>query len=90
MALYHFREKIMKVKKNCVVGDPVLLDRYTSDWASIRLHPITFYRRLDVFRKSLKKVKGFYAEIDSGQFVSIRFSEQDDITAFYKTHKEYV
>ena len=80
----------MKVKKNCIMGDPVMLDRYTAKWATVRLHPLTFYRRLDLFRSSLGKVKGLYAEIDSGQFVSIRFSEQDDIKEFYKTHEEYV
>jgi len=80
----------MKQEGKCIVGDPVRLDNYTSDWLSIRLHPTTFYRRFDEFQQGFKNVKGFYAEIDMGQFVVIRFSEKDDITAFHRRHHEYI
>jgi hypothetical protein len=57
---------------------------------SVRLHPTTFYRRIDEFYESLSKAKGLYAEIDMGQFVVIRFSEKDDVTAFHRRHHEYI
>lgn len=80
----------MKQKGQCVIGDPVRLDNYTTDWMSIRLHPATYYRRQEEFQKGLKSVKGLYAEIDMGQYVVIRFSEKSDMTAFHKRHHEYV
>ena len=80
----------MKQKGNCLLGDPVLLSNYTAKWESIHVHPTTFYRRLDRFQKGFKKVKGFYVEIDMGDFVVIRFSEKDDLTAFHKMHHEYI
>jgi hypothetical protein len=80
----------MKQKGRCIVGDPIQVDNYTSDWVSVRLHPATFYRRHDEFQEGFKNVKGFYAELDLGQFVIIRFSEKDDMTAFHRMHHEYV
>ena len=80
----------MKQKGKCIVGDPVRVDSYTSDWISVRLHPAMFYRRFDEFQKGFKTIKGLYAEIDMGQFVVIRFSEKNDMTAFHKRHHEYV
>ncbi len=80
----------MKQEGRCIIGDPVRLDSYTSDWLSVRLHPTIFYRRLAEFQKGFKTVKGLYAEIDMGQFVVIRFSEKTDLTAFHKRHHEYV
>lgn len=80
----------MKQKGNRLIGDPVTLDSYTADWESVRLHPTTFYRRLDLFQKGFKKVKGLYTEIDMGQFVTIRFSEKDDLTEFHRMHHEYL
>jgi len=80
----------MKQQGRCIVGDPVTVDSYTADWMSVRLHPTTYYRRFDEFQKGFKRVKGLYAEIDQGQFVVIRFSEKDDMTAFHKLHHEYV
>ena len=80
----------MKQQGRCIIGDPVSLDSYTADWESVRLHPATFYRRLEEFQKGFKSVKGLYAEIDMGQFVVIRFSEKADMTAFHKMHHEYV
>ena len=80
----------MKQKGNCLIGDPIRLDRYTSDWECIRLNPSVFYRRLNEFQKSFKKVKGFYAEIDMGQFICVRFSDKQDLTEFCRIHHEYV
>lgn len=80
----------MKQQGKCIIGDPVRVDSYTSDWSSVRLHPAVFYRRQAEFQKGFKTVKGLYAEIDMGQFVVIRFSEKNDMTAFHKRHQEYV
>lgn len=80
----------MKQQGRCIVGDSIRIDSYTSDWAAVRLHPATFYRRFDEFQKGFAAVKGLYVEIDMGQFVIIRFSEKEDMTAFYKRHHEYV
>jgi hypothetical protein len=80
----------MKQKGNCLVGDPIALDNFTSGWESVRLHPTIFYRRLDQFRKGLKKINGLYVEIDMGQFIMIRFSEKDDLTEFHRLHHEYL
>ena len=83
-------KEIMKQEGKCIVGDPVRLDNYTSNWMSIRLHPATFYRRIEEIQKGLKTAKGLYAEIDMGQFVVIRFSEKADLTAFHRRHHEYI
>jgi hypothetical protein len=80
----------MRQEGRFIIGDPVRLDNYTSDWASVRLSPATYYRRIDDFKKGLKTIKGLCAEIDMGQFVVIRFSEKNDMTAFHKKHHEYI
>ena len=80
----------MKQKGKSIIGDPVQVDNYTTDWTSIRLHPSVFYRRQEELRKGFKLVKGLYAEIDMGQFVVIRFSEPADMTAFHQRHREYI
>ena len=80
----------MKQQGRCLTGDPIRVDSYTADWMTVRLHPITFYRRLEEFEEGFKKVKGLYAEIDMGQFVLIKFSEKDDVTAFHRRHHEYL
>ena len=80
----------MKQQGRCIVGDPVRIDSYTSSWMSVRLHPATFYRRIEEFESGFDSVKGFYAELDMGQFVVIRFSEKSDMTAFHRRHKEYM
>jgi len=80
----------MKQRGKCIIGDPIIVDSYTSDWATVRLHPAIFYRRQDEFQKGFKAMKGLYAEIDMGQFVIIRFSEKDDLTAFHRRHHEYI
>jgi hypothetical protein len=80
----------MKQQGRCIIGDPISVDSYTTDWLSVRLHPTTFYRRYDEFQRGLKTVKGLYAELDFGQFIILRFSEKDDMTAFHRRHHEYV
>jgi hypothetical protein len=80
----------MKQEGKCIVGDPISVDSYTADWISVKLHPTMFYRRLNEIQKGFKSVKGLYAELDMGQYVVLRFSEKDDVTAFYKRHHMYV
>lgn len=80
----------MKQKGHCIVGDIVSVDSFTSNWLSVKLHPATFYRRMNEFQESFKLVKGLYAELDLGQYVVIRFSEKDDVTAFHRCHHEYL
>jgi len=80
----------MKQLGKCIIGDPVRLDRMTSDWLSVKLHPATFYRRLAEIEKGFGNVKGLYTEIDMGQYVSIRFSEKDDLTNFHRLHHQYI
>lgn len=80
----------MKQAGRRLIGDPIRVDNYTADWLSVRLHPTTFYRRLEEFQEGFDKVKGLYAEIDMGQFVVIRFSEKEDVTAFHRRHHEYI
>jgi hypothetical protein len=80
----------MKTSGRCVVGDTVDLDRYTSDWLSLRIHPVTFYRLLDEIRTTLSTVVGLYTEIDDGDFVWIRFSDRNDLIEFRKVYHEYL
>ena len=80
----------MKQRGKCIAGDPIIVDSYTAKWESVRLHPTIFYRRIDEIQKGFKSVKGLYAEIDMGQFVVIRFSEKEDLTAFHRRHHEYI
>lgn len=80
----------MKQEGRCIVGDPIKVNSYTADWLSVRLHPTTYYRRLEEFDRGFEQVKGLYAELDLGQFVLIRFLEKDDLTAFYRRHHQYV
>lgn len=80
----------MKQQGRCITGDPIRVDSFTSDWMSVKLHPTTFYRRLEQFDQGFENMKGLYAEIDMGQFVVIRFSEKDDVTAFHRRHHEYL
>lgn len=80
----------MKQQNRAIVGDTIKIDSYTSDWAQVRIHPTTYYRRYDSFLKGFKKVKGFYAELDLGSCVIIRFSDKDDVASFHKLHHEYI
>jgi len=80
----------MKQQGHKIVGDTVKIDSYTSEWPQVRLHPTVFYRRMDEFTKGFSSVKGLYAELDLGQFVSIRFSDKNDVTNFHRLHHEYV
>lgn len=80
----------MKQQGRCIVGDPVRVDNYTAGWTSVRVRPATFYRRLDEFQEGFKHVKGLYAEIDQGEFVIVKFSEKEDLTAFHRRHHQYI
>ena len=80
----------MKQVGQCITGDPVVVDAYTSTWMSVRMHPASYYRRQTEIIKSLEKSRGFYTEIDMGEFVVIRFSEKDDVTEFHRCHHEYL
>ena len=80
----------MKQVGNCIIGNLTSVDRFTAEWMSVKLHPATFYRRMDQFQESLKSVKGLYAEMDLGEYVVIRFSEKEDVTSFHRKHHEYV
>lgn len=80
----------MKQKGQEIIGDPIKVDSYTSSWSQVRLHPSVFYRRYDQFLRGFNNVSGLYAELDFGQYISIRFSEKKDVTAFHKLHHEYL
>lgn len=80
----------MKLQGKCIVGDPISVESYTSDWMSVRVHPTTFYRRQEEIHDGFKNTKGLYAEIDLGQYIIIRFAEKDDMTAFHRLHHEYL
>lgn len=80
----------MKQQGKCITGNPISVDSFTHDWMSVRMHPTSYYRRQEEILESLNKSKGLYAEIDQGQFVVIRFSEKDDVTAFHRRHHDYI
>jgi hypothetical protein len=80
----------MKQQGKCIVGDPVKINNLTRDWETVRIHPLVFYRRQDTFLDGLKASKGLHACVDMGQFILIRFSDKEDLTAFYRRHHEYV
>lgn len=80
----------MKQQNKCLTGDPIRVARYTSSWLSVRIHPASYYRRLDDFLESLNKTKGMYAILDTGPYVLIKFAEKDDLTAFHRQHHQYV
>jgi hypothetical protein len=80
----------MKQKGKCITGDPIIVDSYTCDWMSVRIHPGSYYRRQEEIAAGLEKAKGCYAEIDMGQYVVIRFSNKDDMTEFHRLHHSYV
>ncbi len=80
----------MKQQGKCIVGDPISVDNYTADWMAVRVHPTTYYRRQEEIHDGFKNMKGLYAEIDLGQYITIRFSEKDDMTAFHRRHHEYL
>ena len=80
----------MKQIGKCIVGDPIKINNVTRGWETVRLHPSVYYRRLDAFLDGLSTSKGLHAVADLGQFVLIRFSEKEDLTAFYRLHHEYI
>ena len=81
---------MMKQLGNCITGDPIRVDSFTSDWMSVKLHPSTYYRRQEDFLDSLQKLTGLYAKIDMRQYVIIKFSNKDDLTSFHRYHHEYI
>ena len=78
----------MRLQGKCIIGDPIRINSFTADWMSVRLHPTTFYRRMEEFQEGFGKTKGLYTELDLGQFILIRFSEKEDLTAFHRRHHE--
>jgi hypothetical protein len=80
----------MKQQGKRLTGDPVRIEQFTTDWLTVRLHPTTFYRRIDEFQEGFSLVKGLYTDIDCGQFILIRFSEKEDLTAFHRRHNAYL
>jgi hypothetical protein len=80
----------MKQQGKCIVGNPISVDSFTSDWMTIRLHPGVFYRRQEAFHTTLDSIKGLYAEIDMGEFILLKFSDKDDVTKFHRNHHEYI
>lgn len=78
----------MKQVGKCVVGTLRNVEDFTSEWMSVKIHPAVYYRRMDEFQKTLDSTKGFYAELDFGQYILIRFSEKDDVTKFHRNHHE--
>ena len=80
----------MKQQGHAIIGDNIKVASYTDSWAQVRVHPCVFYRRYDAFAQGFKQVKGLYTELDLGQFVSIRFSDKNDVTTFHRLHHEYI
>ena len=80
----------MKQQGREIIGDVIKVDSYTTDWLQVRVHPLVFFRRYDEFAKGFKSVKGLYAELDLGQYISIRFSDKNDMTTFHRLHHEYI
>lgn len=80
----------MKQQGKRLIGDPVRIERFTVDWETVRLHPTTYYRRIEEFLEGFDQVKGLYTDIDCGQYILIRFSEKDDLTAFHRRHHTYL
>lgn len=80
----------MRQEGRAIVGNDIKVESYTNSWSQVRIHPLVFYRRYDDFAAGFKNIKGLYAELDLGQFVSIRFSDKNDVTAFHRLHHEYI
>jgi len=80
----------MKQHGKHITGNPVSVDRFTAGWNFVKIHPTSYYRRQKEILEGLKKSKGFYTDIDMGQFVIIRFSEKDDLTTFHRDHHAYI
>ena len=80
----------MKQQGKYISGDPVRVNNYTVNWPTVKLHPTTFYRRYNDLQEGLDEVRGFYTELDMGQYVVIRFSDKEDLTDFYRRHHSYI
>jgi len=75
----------MKQYGTCISGDSIQVNNLTKEWIEILLHPATFYRNYDTLRGRLENIKGYYAEIDLGEDILIRFSEDNDAAEFQKS-----
>lgn len=80
----------MKQNGNEIIGDVIKVDSYTAHWNQVRVHPMVYYRRYAEFSNSLKSMKGLFAELDMGQYISIRFNDKNDVTEFHRIHHEYI
>lgn len=80
----------MKQQGKFIIGDPIRLESYTSDWPTVKIHPGTYYRRIREIEATFEKILGVCAELDMGQYVLIRFSNRDDLTMFHRHHHEYI
>jgi hypothetical protein len=80
----------MKQHSNCIIGDIERVSNFTANWYSLKFRPGTFYRKHSEIIEILDKIKGNYAELDFGEYVDIRFSDQDDLNYFCSKYYEYV
>lgn len=80
----------MRQQGKFIIGDVIRVESFTRDWNQVRLHPSTFYRRLDSFEEGFEKMKGLYTHLDLGQFISVRFANKEDLTTFHRLHHEYL
>jgi hypothetical protein len=74
----------MKQEGKCIIGNQVCIDNYTAGWPSIKIHPSSFYRKYSDINYKLKSIKGLYTYLDFGQYVVVRFSNEDDMHFFNK------
>jgi hypothetical protein len=80
----------MKQIGHFVTGNFSSVDDYTSDWFTVKLHPCTFYRRIEEINITLDNVTGLYTKLDTGNNVVVRFSEKEDLTEFHRIHHAYI
>lgn len=74
----------MKQINKCITGTQVCIDNYTADWPSIKIHPTSFYKNYNDMTNKMKSIKGLYTFLDLGQYVVVRFSNEEDIRYFRK------
>ena len=70
----------MRQSGKCIIGNQVCVDNYTAGWPSVKIHPSSFYQKYD--RYNFKSIKGLYTYLDFGQYVVVRFSDEDDLISF--------
>jgi len=79
----------MKQVGSSIIGNLVQVNNFTKEWSEISLHPAIFYRNYDKFITTLEDGNGLYAEIDSGNNIIIRFSDNDDAINFHNDYNDY-